>query len=320
MRYTLRSLFAATAAFLSVNSVYALEPSPEAISLIEKSYVPGITTHIISSEEKGLSGLATCQIDRVQIGAKDPIENKLSLVTARLYQPKIFGQTNPVSRAVIVLPPIGGMTPLDEAYSLGLCTFGFRAVILEAWTPDSRDEFDLMAHDRQAVRAVTAVRRLIELLAPVRPKQIGLLGTSAGAIIGALAVGIDSRLSAAALIVGGGNLPEIYAKSTEEGLSRLREARMRAYGFTTVEEYLEALKASIRIDPLNFASYSGPKRVLTVLAEDDTVVPTATQWALYEAFGSQELIRLKASHFFAIADTAVSRHRDILTFFQANLE
>lgn len=302
------------------SSVYAHGPSREAVDLLENGYVPGITTHVDSSEEKGINGLASCEIQKLRIEAKDPLENELSSVSARFYQAKLFGQVNPNAKAIIILPPLGGVTPLEEAYALGFCTLGLRAVILEAWTPNSRNEFGLEAHDRQAIRAITAVRRLIELISPNRKNQVGLLGTSAGAVIGGLAIGVDSRIAAAVLIAGGGDLPEIFSKSTEPGITRLRKERMRAYGFKTVEEYQQALKKSIRIEPLEFAGYSGAKRVLTVLAEHDTVVPTSSQWALYRAFGSQELIRLSTSHELAIADAAFTRHRDILTFLDANLD
>ena len=320
MKATLTVLSTLAVLFFYLNSVYAIEPTREAVELIENGYVPGITVHVESSEEKGVNGLATCQIQKIRIEAKDPIEDQLSHIGARLYQPRIFGQMNPNSKAVIVLPPLGGTTPLEDAYSLGFCAFGFRAVALEYWTPNSRNEFDLKAHDRQAVRAVTAVRRLIELIAPTRKNQVGVLGTSAGAIMGALALGVDSRLGAGVLIAGGGDLPEIFTTSTEPGIQRLRQKRMKRYGFKSLEEYYLALKQNIRIDPVQFARFSGPKRVLTILAENDTVVPTSTQWALYEAFGKQELIRINSSHELTIARAAVIHHRDILTFLDANLE
>lgn len=295
-------------------------PKPEAIALLQKGYDPRIQANLLETEEKGLEGFITCQVARMEVLGKDPLEGKPSQVVVRSFRPKVLGQLMPEPKTVLIIPPLGGASPLDETYAYSLCALGFRAVVLERWAPNSRDEFDFSAHDRQAVRIISAIRHIVEYIAPTRKNQLGIFGTSAGAIISALAVGFEPRLSAAVLIVGGGGLADLYAYSTESGIAELRKKRMKEFGYGSVAEYHQALKEHILIEPLDFARFSGPKRVLMVIAERDSMVPTANQWALHRAFGSQDALLFSGGHYLAVADALTRRHRDFFTFFNTHLD
>jgi dienelactone hydrolase len=175
-------------------------------------------------------------------------------------------------------------------------------------------------HDRGALRALAAVRHSIEFLKIRRPHQLGILGTSVGAITSALVTGYEPRISAAALIVGGAGMPEIISESDESHLSRLRDDRLKAYRIQNVETYRELLSQHIKIEPLDFINMSGKKDIWMMVGTKDLTVPTANQYKLAQAFGNAQVQTYADDHLNTIKYTAFQKTSAILSFFGSVLK
>jgi dienelactone hydrolase len=301
------------AQLLTATQLAQAKPAPEVLSRIEQSYSPIVA---IQATPSGRS-LYGCELHDLVLTAKDPVTGALGATNARIYNPP-FDTESRALRAVVLLPPTGGENTLDRGYANTLCLSGFKVVLLQSWAHDTDVDLDLGMHDRGALRALTAVRRIVDYLNPEHSKQIGIMGTSVGALSSALALGFDSRLSSAALIVGGVGMAEIIATTTEAGAAKLREARMQKLGFKSAADYLTALRTQVTIDPKDFADFSGPKKVLAFVGTEDVTVPTKNQHDLVRAFQAESQ-EYAGDHTATILHTFALKQSAIVDFFEANL-
>jgi hypothetical protein len=281
---------------------------------LTKDYNPSVEVRVQSKN----SASDLCGVALTSVVGVDPLHGRRRPVLVDDYFPTI--QTNEKSlRTVILLPPTGGENVLDQKYALALCDAGFRIVLVKSWEGDTDVELGMGMHDRGAIRVVTAVRHVVEWLQPLPPEKLGIMGTSVGGISASLILGFEPRISAGYLIVAGGGMSHIIAHSGESTLARLREMRMKEYGFAHVEDYEAALRQNVRIDPLDFVGYSGPKKVAMVIAEEDGTVATSAQDALWEAYSRPQVLRYRADHFWAIVRSALFQRQRVIDFFAENL-
>lgn len=285
----------------------------ETIRKIEASYNPSITFR-----EKHLTpSLYGCSMSQVEISGLDPVNQQERKVMVKQYYP--VGVSTNKTRTVIILPPTGGENIIDRGYANELCSSGIRALILQSWEWDTLQEIDMEMHDRGALRSLAAIRHVIEYIQPSYPEQLGILGTSVGAISSALAQGYEERISAAALIVGGVGMTEIIGNTNEQNAAKLRAERMKHFGFSTHDEYLTALGEAVDVEPADFLQHSGEKKTLVVLATEDVTVPTKNQWDLVKGLQNPEIIELQDDHVGAIKNSFLWRKKEIVQFFYKSL-
>jgi dienelactone hydrolase len=131
-------------------------------------------------------------------------------------------------------------------------------------------------------QTVIDVRRGLDYLATRREidrKRIGLIGLSMGGIVGGIAAGVDTRIKAAALISGGGDLALII-KALADRDATIGGQSMSAY--KTVDwTFLRGFLAAE--DPLTFAAHIAPRALLMIHGRRDTIVAPAAAEALYTA-------------------------------------
>ncbi len=154
-------------------------------------------------------------------------------------------------------------------------------------------------------------------------QKIGILGNSVGGILAALSTGLEERILAGLFVVAGGGLTEIIAESTEKNLSLLRDLRFKEYQFQSIGDYYEMLDQKVTIDNLDFANFTGPKKVGFIISNSDKTVPTNTQYDLVKAWGNNKLIFKTApsylNHVATIVHASVWWTDDIVNFFEVNL-
>ncbi|MBI4564495.1 MAG: alpha/beta hydrolase family protein [Planctomycetes bacterium] len=143
-------------------------------------------------------------------------------------------------------------------------------------------------------QAVKDIRRAGEWLASrpdIDPTRVGLFGVSLGAVVGALAAGVEPRFSRNVFVLGGGDLPGIVLNDSRE----VREVRERLLeeGWTR-EKLAPRLRA---IDPLTYADRIDPYGTLMFNAERDQVVPRSSTEKLAEAMGGAKIRWLKGDHY-----------------------
>ena len=131
-------------------------------------------------------------------------------------------------------------------------------------------------------QTVLDVRRGVDLLTirpDVDPKRVGLVGFSLGALLGAVAAGVEPRIKATVLVSGGGDLAGILKSLSE------RDAVVggRAMGGWKGTDWSMARILLQPEDPLTFAAHIAPRPVLMECGRLDNVIPPFAAQEFYDA-------------------------------------
>ncbi len=149
-------------------------------------------------------------------------------------------------------------------------------------------------HMRRTMRqAALDVRRLIDWLqsqARVDAEKIGIVGISLGAIVGALALGVEPRLQAGVLVLGGANLAHVLWRSP---LTMNIRAELKRAGV----DYERLQQEMLPVEPLTFLKGQYGHRVLMVNGRYDLVIPREDVLALRRALGDGPLLWLNTGHY-----------------------
>jgi len=164
------------------------------------------------------------------------------------------------------------------------------------------------------------MRHTMDYINPIRPGQVGILGTSVGAMSAVLGMALDERISAGFFIVGGGGISQIIGESTEQTLAGLRQQRMEALGLKSVADYRAYLATKLFIDPLDFVHQLRHRPTSFVIATQDLTVPTATQEDLFRESGTRDVLRLNGNHKDVIIKTSVFHKARVRRFFNKTLQ
>lgn len=124
-------------------------------------------------------------------------------------------------------------------------------------------------------------------------ERLGLVGTSLGSLVGAVAAANEPRLRHVCLMLGGGGLVDAYA---EHPLAQRYLPAVEALGGKTV---LRTLLAPV--DPLTYAPQLQRKNLLLICAARDDIVPAQAGRRLWEAAGKPRILWLEANHVGAAA-------------------
>lgn len=131
-------------------------------------------------------------------------------------------------------------------------------------------------------QTVVDVRRGLDYL-QTRPnidhKRLGLVGFSLGAVLGAVAAGVDTRLKANVLVSGGGDWAVIlkYLAAEARTVGGQQIAGTENVDWTFVSALLSPE------DPITFAPHIAPRALLMMNGrKDTTIIPQAAE-ALYQA-------------------------------------
>jgi len=138
------------------------------------------------------------------------------------------------------------------------------------------------------IQTVIDLRRAVDYLETrleVDIDRIGYVGGSMGGIIGAIFIGVEPRIKAAALIVAGGNMSLMIRESQHYTMPPIRDYLQRE-GIS----YVELQKMLDPIDPINFIGYFSPKPVVFHLGKFDRIVPSEAGRQLYEAAGEPKQV------------------------------
>lgn len=197
--------------------------------------------------------------------------------------------------AVVITPILGATDELPGLLGAALARAGIHAAvvlraetILDPTAPASRIE-------RVLRTAVVDRRRTIDWLTglpDVDPQRIGACGASLGGIATALLCAVEPRVRAGALLLAGGDLPEILSRSQEPRVARWRAA----LGPADPDALRAELQAAIPSDPLVLAPAVDARRLVFVQARFDDAVPTACQERLWQALGRPERWVLPTGH------------------------
>lgn len=222
--------------------------------------------------------------------------------------------------AIVMSPILGGEALLVSDLALDLASEGYHVLLVRRGElrvdPDRGVD---QVEDRLAADVSGQVQALDWLLThgDVDATRVASFGISAGGIQGAMVAGADPRYRAHVIALAGGPLPDVITTSSERKLRRLvAEGRART-GLST-EALREEMRRAVVTDPVALARYVPPERVLLVLADHDTSVPTWTGERLREALGDPETIVLPWGHYGSILALPAVRTR-MRTFLDEHL-
>ena len=139
--------------------------------------------------------------------------------------------------------------------------------------------------------------------------RVAVLGVSFGGFISSIAMAVDERITAAVLIVSGGNSAKIVQKA-RAGVVRKGYQVSRAEYEAAQQEYagylaavaerglndVSPLRRSYLTDPMTFASYLKERPMLMINARWDEFIPREATVDFWEACGRPDITWLPGNH------------------------
>lgn len=176
-------------------------------------------------------------------------------------------------------------------------------------------------------RAVVGIRRLIDWAEnepDIDARRIGLVGLSTSALVVSVAMGVDERIAAGVVFMGGGNLYEMFAYAEEPRIKMIRENVMRDSG-KTADELRDLFKPFFwGIEPVRYAANIDPSRVLFMDAKFDEYIPESGREAFWHAAGKPERITYFHGHHTSFLSTTILdlgyAPRKMVEFFRKTLK
>ena len=153
--------------------------------------------------------------------------------------------------------------------------------------------------ERMLRRTVVHNRMLVDWAAHqdwVDPDALACVGMSMGGMIGCVLLAAEPRLTAGALCLAGGDLPQLVLRTTEGRAVRWRRWRRLTDGIGG-DELRRELDGFLVSDPARLGPYVDTEKVLLVGGRFDEVVPRANQDVLWESLGRPRRLLLPLGHY-----------------------
>lgn len=206
------------------------------------------------------------------------------------------------SRPLIVLVPIlAGGEQLMRAIAERMVARGFAVGwcdrVAAAMRPPQRG-----AELEQLFRRTVVQQRM--LLAWARTSELVdgsrcfVLGVSLGGMVGTALAAVEPQLCAAAICLGGADLPDLVLHSREGRVLQWCAFRRDQDGLSG-RGIADELRARLDSDPLHLAPHVPTGKVLLVEAAFDDVVPPHNQIVLWEALGRPRRFTVPLGHYTA---------------------
>lgn len=296
-----------------------LPPSNKIVSLLEEFEQPKLVQPIKESAPKTFLKCKKLEFE-LQVGEGQSGEKHKKSFS--LFTPNVHKKV-PV---VIAVPPLMGIA-VEYIIAQKLCAKGIATIfasVNENLRPGKMEMPSWGFEDRTLVRAVISLRTLLDYIqiSPYFDKsKVGILGSSLGGITALQLAGVEShRLQAIVTLVAGGNIPEILATSQQRRVKKLRRRRMENLNIDSPEVYEDLLRKTIRHDPLYFSHKVPKEKVLMIMSNADTAVPTSNQRLLHLALGKPDSIEYSMGHIPTILYAAIMDFDKIASFLDQKFE
>ncbi len=290
-------LFLFIALCASINAAATPRPPLTGAALEERiaelSYTPwnGVSTLLEKKVELG------CVTRKFELPVIEP-NHEIRTISVILTTPPLAR----FSPLLVIAPTILGPSELENGARLHLCKQGVSSLIADVihsiqppFYPDWEYED---AVDLAAIRALRTTLDFAESLPEIDRTKMGMMGLSLGGIVTSMVAAVEpDRLQAVVLVASAGNIPYSLAFSTQPIIRKLRDARMRALGWTDPAVYEAKLRETITIDPNFFASKIIPSHMFMLMARFDKTVPIILQKESANYFGEPEQLFVPGNHY-----------------------
>ncbi|MGE5308488.1 MAG: C45 family autoproteolytic acyltransferase/hydrolase [Deltaproteobacteria bacterium] len=217
------------------------------------------------------------------------------------YEPK-GGKGFPV---IIILPHFtGSKSQIEGKFAEKFANEGMGAVVIDmafqkngrAWLAKQLKQGDLATLENLFREIIVDCRRTIDWLETqpgIDNSRIGVMGISLGAIAAPVVCGNDTRVKAAAYILGGGDLPTIIYNAEEADFfkKRLEEKKISVVDFRN--------RFAI-IDPLTYAYKAKQVPAVMYNAMFDRLIPRRSTMELWNALQNPKLFMYPGGHYSTI--------------------
>jgi dienelactone hydrolase len=204
-------------------------------------------------------------------------------VTGLLFDPVTRSSLRP---GIVLMHGLPGNARVMASQAQLLANFGAVVIAIDApfarrsgppvrFTTEDRAEQIQLIKDLQ--RAVDVLRAQVN----VDDERLAYVGVSYGGAMGALFVGIERRIKAAALVVGDGGLVSHFTGPEDSSL-------MASLSCETRVEWFGAMAS---IEPIRFIPHASPTALLLQSGRLDNLVPEADAQALHAAAPNPKTIR-----------------------------
>jgi dienelactone hydrolase len=201
-------------------------------------------------------------------------------VPAMLYRPA----GGPAAPVVLFLHGLGGDRTNVSLLAPFLCPAGIAALSIDAQYHGNRKaegkavfSSDLLMTLQAFRQTIVDNRRALDYIAS-RPdldaSRVVLIGASMGGIMGSIVAGLDERVKAALLIVGGGDLVTLFQESQIAAASATRGVLGEIEPFRPVLEFIE---------PTRFVAHIAPRPLWMLNGRGDQIIPPQCAQALFDA-------------------------------------
>ena len=146
----------------------------------------------------------------------------------------------------------------------------------------------------------------------VESSKIGAMGISLGGIAVPILGGVDKRVRAMAILLGGGDIGEIIWNGAA---TKTYKKCLMAEGIGSAEDLEDRLR---EIDPLTFAEKAKDRPILMINAHFDLGIPRSCTLKLWEALDKPRLIWLPAGHYISLFEIGYPKVKTF-QFFYAEL-
>lgn len=216
-------------------------------------------------------------------------------------------------KLVLMYPPTGGLSQVDRRFARNLCRNGFNAIIIEDFTDYTLQTLEIGYNNivlENTLRATKLLRRRY------RHEFFGMFGISAGGIAASTMVDdFEGDLDAIFLVTVGGPLHSIIARAGAEGLTKMRERRMRRFGITDIADYESAIKASLSMEiPTRI---SDELKVGMILSTNDEIVQDEYQRYMFTIWAPDHAVRYDSGHVRTILSAAAQYTDEVAEFFNS---
>ncbi|MCW5947592.1 MAG: hypothetical protein KIT74_11250 [Fimbriimonadales bacterium] len=162
-------------------------------------------------------------------------------------------------------------------------------------------------------QSVFDIKRLVDWI-EARPQQfdinrIAVAGISLGAVIGALVLGVEPRVTAGAFLLGGVDLAGLLWNSSIT-ISTRNGLRSQGYNEERLREALES------VEPSRYPRQSLGENVIVIGARFDDIVPRENTEQLIDMFDAKQVVWLNTGHYGgALAEQRL--YRTVADFFES---
>ena len=222
--------------------------------------------------------------------------------------------------AILFNPILGGDYPLERGICRFLARQGFHVALIHRKTLKIAPEQPVTQVELLLRQGVIRIRQVVDWMVDnerVDPQRMGSFGISMGGIASVIAAAVEPRLHEHVIALAGGSIADILTTSHDRLLTKplARYLARRQMDRNTLETQL---RQAIKTDPIVFAPYVDPSRLLMFVTLADRTVGRRNELRLWYALRRPAVTFLPLGHYTAYLSLPYLKYAS-LRFFKARL-